>query len=263
MNEIDAREDSRRSRARYAVLKKSVENYETTNFSTLMLFKSGKDWYKMAGNSLLIYKYKIAPLAGHRINVLPDNDYTDVIFDEGIVSFRNIDALKERLEKTNVYKSTLVGRETIRFGLNFVIEPEEIAELKRQLVNDQEKAASLLKPEIVMMPQAYTKMRHVMKRTYELTRKMNIIDRDCGGRKMMGHAKDMVETYLLMNKNIVPEKEGWEKLLELAEKLQTEIVIGVELKYITQKSAISVGEELISLKRTLKNRIKKFNDPKN
>ena len=255
---VGAGSGSRLCRARYAALKKRVFDFEQTNFSNLILFSSGKDWYKMSGHSLLIYKYKIAPITEYRVNILPDTDYTDVIFDEGVVSFRNLDSLQKRLEKSGVFKNILTGGGTAKFELNFTVKPEEIEEWKELLVAEQEKAIALVKPEIIIMPQAYTKMRHVLKRTYEVTRKLNVIERECGGRAMMDYAKQIVETYLLMNKKMIPEEEGWQKMLELAEMLQAEIAMGVELKYLTPKAAVGIGEDLISLKRTLNNRIKKL-----
>lgn len=244
-------------RAKYAEIKKTIYKRELSNHSRLFLFNTGDDWYKMSGNSLLIFVYEIAPKIPLKPNILPDNDYTDTIFEEGLVSFHGIDSLKKRLEKVKVLKEVHKTDDVVAFDLNFEVSDKRLIELKEILKEDQERAVAILKPEVILVPTAYTKMRHVMKRTFEVTRKMPVTSRDVCGERMMFYAKEIVNTYLLMNKEIISEQKAWPEMLKMAEKLQIEMAIAVELKVLDQNSAVSIGGDLINLKHILKREIKK------
>ena len=56
------KEKKKEFRIKYEKVKGKVKELEEKNFSRLVLFSSGSEWFKMGGNSLLIYKYVIAPI---------------------------------------------------------------------------------------------------------------------------------------------------------------------------------------------------------
>lgn len=245
--------------AKYEALKKTVKEREEENTSRLFLFNTGDDWYKMSGNSLLIFTYKIAPKIPLKPNILPDTDYTKTIFDEGLISFHGIEALKKRLEKVDVLKEIKKSNDLVVFELNFSVTEKQLKEFKELLKEDQERVVSILKPEIVLAPMLYTKMRHILKRTFEITRKMPTYSRQMFGEKMLFFAKEIVSTYLLMNKDQISEKKGWLDISKMTEKLQVEMAVAVELKVLDQNSAVSVGGELIEMKKMLKKELKRRN----
>lgn len=246
-------------RARYDHLKREIQKREQTNYSRLYLFHTGNDWYKMSGNSLLIFVYEIAPKIPIKPNILPDTDYTETIFDEGLISFHGLETLERRLRKVDVLKEIKKAENVAMFELNFAIPAKRMNELREVLKEEQEHAVSVLKPDIVLMPMIYTKMRHLMKRTYEVTRKMPIYARDVSGKKMMYFAKEIVNTYLLINKELMDQMQGWNEIALMAEKLQIEMAIAVELKILDQNSAVSIGGELIELKKMLKKEVRRRN----
>ena len=86
-------DEKKRRREEYSRVKAEVKKLEDNNFSHLIMFGSGKDWYKMGGNSLYIYYYEIAKkILGLKPNIQPDTDYSSTIFKEGLISFRGVES---------------------------------------------------------------------------------------------------------------------------------------------------------------------------
>lgn len=246
----------RRSRGRrYEILKQQVKELEKKNFSKLLLFHSGQDWYKMTSNSLLIFVNKIAPKLSGKPNILPDNDYTKTTFSEGYVSFHGIETIKKRLEKLDVLKDFRKTEDAAVFELNFSVSETEMKEFRRKLFDDQERAVSLLRPELSIEPKFYTKFRHILRRSFEATRKMPVYEREMFGKKILDLAEELVDIYLSINKSATSEVSGWKKIDEMIDSLMTKITIATELEVMDKNSALAIGEDLIELKKDLRRKL--------
>lgn len=241
----------------YNSLKQKVKKLEENNYSRLILFESGNDWYKMAGNSMLIYYYEIAKKRlDLKLNIQPDTDYTQTLFEEGVLSFHGADSLEKKLKRLDILKERRDGGGAIVYELNFKISKEEIGKFHEFLLEDQERAAKILQPKILLHPEIYKKLRHIQKRTFEVVRKMSSFEREYNGLRIAEYAQKMTRYYMSMNNGLLKEKDGWEKICNLCQELVAEISIAMDLKEWRQDVAISIGEEVIETRRECEKRLK-------
>ena len=247
---------AQQDRIKYEELKEAIKNLEEKNFSRLILFHSGgKEWYKMGGNSLLIYKNKIVPQLKIRTNVQPDTDYTKCIFEEGVISFRGVESLKERLEKAEKLKKITRRGEAVIFDLNLVVTEEEMQEYREELKDERERAVAVLRADIVLSPEIYGKLKYIQRRVFETVRKMSVYERSYNGMVMTEYSRMLTKTYMMMNNNMMDVKEGWKEILRLTNLLIIEITFVTELKVIRSDVGASIGAELVDVKKMVEKEI--------
>lgn len=244
-------------RIRYEEIKAAVKKLEEKNYSRLILFRSGKDWYKMGGNSMLLYKFSIAPQLKLRVNIQPDTDYTKTVFEEGIVSFRGVDSLRNRIMDLGKLRTESKKGGVVVFELNFVTPQRQIDEFREILGQDQERALAVLKPDIVLLPEVYGKIRYIQKRIFETVRKMSTYERDYNGLIMAEYSRQMMKYYMMMNNEMIDETEGWEKLLTAVNLLIIEVTFVTELKVIRQDIGVNIGAELIDIRHAVERKLGK------
>ena len=252
------KEKKKEFRIKYEKVKGKVKELEEKNFSRLVLFSSGSEWFKMGGNSLLIYKYVIAPILKLKPVIQSDTDYTKTIFEGGLLSFRGVEAIRKKLEKAKVIKEERAGGETVVFELNFSVSKEQMKGFAEEAKYEQERALTILRPPIILVPLIYDRIRHVQKRVFETVRKMSIYERDYNGLLIAEYSRKMAKYYMMINNGMMNEREGWEKILETNNMLMIEIAFAAELKIWRQDIAISVGAELIEIRRDAEKEIKKI-----
>ena len=236
----------------YAQVKKEVKELEEKNYSRLILFRSGREWFKMGGNSLLIYYFDIAQdKLNDKPTIQPDTDYTDVLFEQGIISFRGGESLEKKLKKAGVFKNVRFAHnnETIIFELNFSLNEEEMIKRRKELHSVQDRAMTILKPTVLLVPLVYDRLRRVQKRTYETVRKMTDVGRDYNGKLIGEYSRMMMKYYLMINNGTITEKEGWQKILDSANMMMIEISFATELGEWRQDVGISIGAEIVEIKR--------------
>ena len=91
---------SNERRAIYYKGKRVAHLLEETNNSKLLLFPSlggeKREWYKIGGNSLLFYKYRIGPRIGRKVKILRVNNKRER-FNHGIASIHWLDVFAKRM----------------------------------------------------------------------------------------------------------------------------------------------------------------------
>ena len=249
-------DEKKRRREEYSRVKAEVKKLEDNNFSHLIMFGSGKDWYKMGGNSLYIYYYEIAKkILGLKPNIQPDTDYSSTIFEEGLISFRGVEPLQKKLEKAKVLSDKQVGKNVVMFRLNFSVTKGDIDRFREDFRFERERALTILRPNVVLYPKVYEHIRRVQKRVFEVVRKMSVFERDYNGLLMAEYSRKIAKYYMLLNSRTLSEKDGWKKIYELTNLLIIEISFAAELKEWRQDVAVSIGAELIEIKREAEKRL--------
>ena len=95
--------------------KERAYELEKKNKAYVVAFFSGPGWYKIGGNSALIYAYLLAPRLELDVRVRPDRDLY-FKFKDGVVSVRSIKDLAEKFEKIGI-KITKQDDELVVFKL--------------------------------------------------------------------------------------------------------------------------------------------------
>ena len=237
-------------KAKYEELKAVVKKLEEKNYSRLIVFRSGsKDWYKMGGNSVLIYKNQIVPHLKMKANIQPDTDFTKTLFEDGVVSFRGTESLQERLQKIEKLKRVTKKNDVVVFDLTFVTTIEQMEQYREELRDEKERACAILKANIVLAPEVYGKLKYIQKRIFETVRKMTVYERSYNGMVMAEYSRLMTKNYMMMNNNMISEKEGWSEILRLTNLLIMEVTFVTELNVLRSDVGANIGAELIDVRK--------------
>ncbi len=235
---------------KYEKTKALIKNLEDKNYSNLIIFRSGAEWYKMGGNSLLIYFFKIAPELGIKPNIQADTDYTKIIFAEGVISFRGVKALEEKLKRLKVINSKKENADYTIFELNFRVDPAQTNFYREELTDEREKLLKTIAPKITVKPILYSKLRHLQKRIFEIVRKMTEYERKYNGYLLADYSRKLTKYYLMANVELMAEEDCWSKINELIiELLKIEFLFVLELKIINQNTAANIFEEIVKIKK--------------
>lgn len=245
---------------KYETIKTAVKNLEEKNYQNLILFRSGKEWYKMGGNSLLIYLNKIAPQLKIKPNIQPDTDYTKIIFEDGLISFRGIENLRTKLERLKVLGTVKENEGMVIFELTFKVDIAQLKNYKVELYDERERTLKTLTPEITVAPRLYGDFRHLQKRIFEIVRKMGGYEREYNGNLMAEYSRKIIKYYLMMNAKMVNEKNGWKEILNLVKMLMMELTFAMELKYVNPDVGARISGELIEIRRGVEKEIGRIED---
>ena len=219
---------SKEQKERFRKIKAEVYEREKANRSQIIVFPSGKGWYKIGGASMLLYYYEIAQKVLRRMpRIQPDLDYGELKFRLGVISIRDPEAVQERIEKAGALK--LAKRETS--GI-FEIAPISEAE-------------------------DYRRIKHVFKRACEVVRKMREYDRVCIGYRIVAHTRKILQVYMLMAEGMVAELEAWREIYKYAKLLLNELGLTVDLMMWQNEIAVAIGTDVAAIKRLAERKLDK------
>lgn len=247
----------------YNDLKKKVQEWEKTNHSALMIFetrekekddnkKKKRDdrWYRMGGNSLLIYNFILAPRLKTRPMIHNDTDFGDIVFEDGIINFNGTSGLEKRLKTLEVLKKKKFGSHYILYELNIPAVPDgDFVEYRLSLAKRREKLAQIVRPSIEIRPDMYATMRALVRRTAEVSRKMDGFFREVAGRGLVQNARGIISTYLRMCYGDVPEKNGWDDIAGYLKEEKIAMVVCSELGVISDSALADLAELVVHLEK--------------
>ena len=241
----------------YDRLKRKVKRLENKNFSKLILFESGGEWYEMGGNSLLIYAFEIMkPFFHKKVGILRDTDYGTVTFPDGVISFRGTEAIERRLKTADVLKERREGGGAVIFELTFSVTPDTIIGRRAELKTEAERVNRLIRPQVAIEPEIYTTLRHIQGKTYTAMRKSAPLDRAYNGNLIAAEGREMMKLYLKINNGTASEAEGWRELLRRVSDLMLEVSFCVELNIWETSTAVALQSDLREVKRRLERKLK-------
>ena len=235
----------------YKAAKRAALAAEVTNIDKLMLVGSGNDWWKMGGNSLLIYAYYICPKLGITANVVADTDYGKDIFADGIISFRSLEKLEKSLTELKLLKGKKILGAKAVFELNKKFTRKELDSYLSARHEEDEKAYSLIRPTIIIRPMIGGRIRSVLGNIHFGVKNMQGFDRDIYGSDILRPCIDMEHIYLSMNKNLIPESTGWPQILRDIDEIQLRLTIAIELKAIKKNYVLESWGDLVDLRKEI------------
>ena len=257
MKEQLSKASKQSARQRYDKLKAEVAKLEKQNFSRIIAFKSGTsgEWYKIGGNSLLIYYYEVCQkILNIRPNIQADTDFSTTNFDAGVICVRGLDILEKRLVRAEVLKEKRVGKSgVVVFELKISVPEAVMKKLQKDTLEAQEQALAVVRPKATLDPEAYNTLRHLQKRTYEEARKMTDYERAYIGLEAARTSREMTEVYFAMNVGIEADSvAGWRKIYALANRLSFLLNFITDLKIAEVAPLARLWDDLTSLMRYIK-----------
>ncbi len=245
----------RTSRKLYDATKNKVIELEKQNTSRIIAFQSDAkgEWYKIGGNSLLLYYFEICQkILNLHPTIQPDTDFSSASFPEGVICIRGLTALEKRLSRAQVLKAKRAGGHTVVYELSISLPLETLDKLRTDLIASREQALSVVRPKITLDPEAYDYIRRLERRTYEEVRKLSPFDRDFIGSEATRFAHRMTVVYFDMNAGLTDESSGWAEIYAIARRLSYDLNTLTDLKICPISPLTRIWSDCINLLHYIK-----------
>lgn len=241
---------AKEKRAAYYKAKRITRILEEDNKSKLILFPSiggaDKEWYKLGGTSLLLYKYRIGPRLGRKVKVLRDSDKREK-FMHGISSIHWLDDFTKKMAELGYNDYSEIDGGVIIFELGKEYSEQEIKELAAQAKRERELAQDTIKPKR-SFPEIYGTYIGLAKILPMKIRKMDAVYRDIIGKELVKKFVSISEMYYRMaNGHAEVDITRNEMLITIDDMLGILAVID-EIGAIPEVGVLRLGTGLISLK---------------
>lgn len=233
---------------------KEIRNWalkqEEKNFSKLILFRVGRDWWKLGGNSALIYYADLAPRLGLNPRLLKDLDFGEK-FEDGVISVRKVEKFIENLKKIKVELMTRSDFAVV-FKLKMALTETEMEKIKKSEAVKEESLRDKMITDF-LSPKLLLAAEELAKAVYEGARKGNSISRQFYLDDMAREGVVPLRIIKRMaNKEMKPE-EGILKIKERNERVAETLFVAFSLGLMDIKTCARIQTKLerVRLKMSL------------
>ena len=201
--------DGRNQKKRYIKLKSFALEREKQNFSKLFIIHEKDEWWKMIGHSAIIFHYEISNRIGVSSRLHSDDDF-EFKSSEGVLNFRNIDMLDEKLVAAKIlpidikddYRVYNIGRKYTQADIEFLKKSKEL---------EWAKVNKIILPK-ESYPNLFSCLRELLNRIYFITRTLDPYAREAIGRAMLEKASEMIRNYSLFANDAGFKDEGLDEI---------------------------------------------------
>lgn len=250
----------RKIATRYQKIKSKVFEMEMTNNSRVIVFSSGPGWYKIGGKSALIYVHMLAPRIGIEPSIKIDRDFYSK-FEEGIVSIRHLDLLKENFEKIGV-KVESETSEMVIFKLEKPVTKTEMRTIKN-IRDEREQRVN----QIVETKKVYPSISALMRKINQDMRNKYI---HCTGNDRTYIIEDLAKTTLkstvdltLISNGVIEARSGLLVIYKRNEELKAYLMNLMELGIFEVKETLRMENDLVDVNTMIKAELKKMGEKNN
>ncbi|MBQ3309239.1 hypothetical protein IJG78_01020 [Candidatus Saccharibacteria bacterium] len=250
----------RKIATRYQEIKSKVFEMEMTNNSRVIVFSSGPGWYKIGGKSALIYVHMLAPRIGIEPSIKIDRDFYSK-FEEGIVSIRHLDLLKENFEKIGV-KVESETSEMVIFKLEKPVTKTEMRTIKN-IRDEREQRVN----QIVETKKVYPSISALMRKINQDMRNKYI---HCAGNDRTYIIEDLAKTTLkstvdltLISNGVIEARNGLLVIYKRNEELKAYLMNLMELGIFEVKETLRMENDLVDVNTMIKAELKKIGGKNN
>ena len=236
-------------REKYLKLKKFALEREKENYSKLFIIHEKGEWWKMVGNSAIIFHYELAKRAGMRSKLLDDSDF-DLKSEDGIVNIKNITDLDAKLNSISIHPLEIKPDYRI-YNIGKKYTPSEIEMLKKTKELERGKVNKIILPKTVF-PEFYMSLRELLLRVYFSTRIFEPYVREIIGKPMVEKVVELVREYSFMASG-----EGLDEIeyLDLADDsvkwIIAQMTIVSELRVMEPEKIYRILQSAEKLKRSI------------
>ncbi|MBQ2638525.1 hypothetical protein IJF91_00450 [Candidatus Saccharibacteria bacterium] len=223
-----AGEKGRKQREEYFKIKAFALEREKENFSKLFVIHEKKNWWKMIGNSALIFHYDIAKRIKYASKLMEDSDF-ECRSEEGVVNIKSIYDLEAKLEANKIYYLDTQEEYKI-FNIGKRYTKDDIERLKKARELEWEKINSIVLPKQIH-PLLFKSERELLETLYTYTKRIEPYIREVVANPMLERASWMVREYSMMANGVgMEEKEYLEKILVNTKWMTSQTIIISELR---------------------------------
>ena len=172
----------RSEKERYYDLKRRVLSWENDNYNKLAVVDAGKGWYKMFGNSAIIYVCQLAKRLSLKAELISDTDF-ELATDKPVFLFRELGKFEERLKRLKIFRCSMDDGVYV-FDLGYKVDACDIASMQKENEIIRARANKLVLPKEVF-PGLRNELRALARSVYEVVRRMNPVAREMMGDEMV------------------------------------------------------------------------------
>ena len=240
--------EGREKKKKYEELKKKVLSEEEKNFGSLYVFRDTSGWYKMVGNSAVIYAYDLAKRLKINVRVIDDTDFRYKARG-GIVTFQNLKIFKERMAKLKIFPR-FEQDNMIIFDLGRKYRPEELNEIKNYEAVLDSQANKLIMPDTIL-PEVKVQLQKLAKILLSNVRKMEPTSQKMVGLDLVKTMGMMYREYVLAMNGYKDPQEYVEWALKRLREIEADMMIILNLELFQRKQMMMVLEEIGKTRRKL------------
>lgn len=246
-------EERRALKKKYVETKKLLLEKEKDNFKSLYLVETHDGWYKMFGNSAVVYAFQLAPRLKLRPRLMPDTDY-DCKSEQGVVSFRSREDLESHLKKLKIFPRFAQDGITI-YDLGYANTAEDINLLIQKEDITWQKVNQILMPKVAL-PELRNELRLLMKAVHENVRKMDAPARAAVGSRMDENVTRMFADFALMSNGWIDEIEFLQGMERKLAELDADMMVVTELKIVSADKTFRIATQLEKVRKKTVNNLK-------
>lgn len=256
--------EKRASYANYRRIKRDVVEMEDKNFDRLILFPASdfdtneKKFYKMGGNSAVIYVHELAPRLGRK-NVALHTDLDscgdDEKFPSGVCSVLDIENLEKKLAKIDVERVRTNGP-LIIFKLNREYSKSELKAMRKLEQKRLDDLNKIIFAE-VLYPDIHKLIINLERLIPSKVKNMPSAFRETIGVRTLDTVFDMIEVYVAMTHGEIPPVEAGEQLNRYCIKLLTALSIIEQQKIWDVISLARIADTVKGIKQLVRGKILK------
>lgn len=250
--------EARKKREQIEKAKEIVFAMERDNYDKIIAFASSQGYYKLGGNSALMYYYDIAKKIGRSPTLHIDFDFYST-FRDGIVSIRPIEKFVVDMER-NGYKAIeeLEDGRIIVFSMPSKMTPEYLERLRKTEENKIKEIHKMVTTNIVW-PDVNRELDGLMRVGSNNVRKMETAARECLGFRLLDNILAITKSYYDICNERVDAKEEIPRMLAWITEAKVLIKIFTDQKMWALDACTAAGVMLTKAERLLRVELKKIN----
>lgn len=241
----------------YEKRKKWAREFEENNRSAIMIFRSiGEDnkWYKMGGNSALIYYHSLAKRLKISPRIITDTDFHNK-FKDGVISIRSLENFEKKLLSLKIRRNTRYkGDDVVVFPLGYEVGEEEIKAFRKADEAKLKRINAVVMLEVVA-PEINVGLLNVTTTLRNKVNKMPVTDREIIGYKAVQRANEALIFYRLMAKGAMDMAKGFTQILHDTDILMCQVSIMAEYKIIDLDADLRLMEQLVNVQKVIRSRL--------
>lgn len=240
--------EGRTEKKKYWARKEKVYEFEKTNQTRVVVFRSTDQWWKIGGHSALFYYHQLMPRFKNKrtAKLRADTDYYNK-FKDGVVLVGDIDSMKRDMMGLGL-KIKHEDTDVVSFLLDKEVSEETLQSLKDIEAERMAKINQIAMPHDTH-PMLYKRMVELQSEIYPMTRKMQPYDRQLFGKELMMEMRGMLGCYVRMTHEKTMAAEMLRKIADRAGTMTFLMQELAELGLVESKRALRLAGDMLSIKQ--------------
>lgn len=241
----------------YAEYKRRAMELEERNYSSLILLKSTKGFYKLFGHSMFFYVFEIAPKLEIEARVYADGDF-EAKSEYGMCSIANLAEFEKNLLKLEIKRMRSKSSDNgnlIIYKLPWEYNQKDLDKLIEQNEYMRSKYNHVIMA-TNMIPMLYVNLNGLLKACYENVRRLEVVARETMGNMVVELVAEMMRIYIEMGNGRINELKAMTEMRVRLNKIKSQVKILADLKLWNANAYARIGETMIKVQAILDSRIK-------